>query len=63
MKFIKLKYEVLHLRRNDPLQQHRLGTDWMGSNSVENLGKAAQVLLEYLERNDMHQHHELYEQK
>lgn len=63
MKFIKVKCEVLHLGRKNPLQQHRLGTDWLGSNSVENLGKAAQVLLEYLDRKDMHQHHKLCEQR
>lgn len=38
--FIQLnkgKYENLHLGKKNPLQQHRLATDWLGSNSAEKM--------------------------
>ncbi|KAK4806826.1 hypothetical protein QYF61_005622 [Mycteria americana] len=35
MKLNKSKCKVLHLERNNPMQQDRLGTDWLGSSSAE----------------------------
>lgn len=35
MKLNKNKSKVLHMGRNDPLEQYRLETDWLGSSSAE----------------------------
>jgi len=35
MKFSKGKYRVLHLGRNNPMHQYRLGVDLLGSSSAE----------------------------
>ncbi|KAK4817313.1 hypothetical protein QYF61_009166 [Mycteria americana] len=35
MKLNKNKSEVLHMGRNNPLEQYRLETDWLGSSSAE----------------------------
>nr|XP_009671740.1 PREDICTED: protocadherin-9-like [Struthio camelus australis] len=37
MKFNKEKYHVLHLRSKNPLRQHRLGPDCLGSSFAENV--------------------------
>ena len=35
MKLNKEKCKVLHLRRNNPIHQHKLGADWLESSFVE----------------------------